>query len=175
MKTETASAVIARPSVRFEHLVGAVTLVERRLAAEPEGGIALLDRGLAVAGAREALVGIGVARGAIAVGVAMVVDGEGVRCGHCQKRQAKGGDQHGQAMTGRRRRQMLHDGLMHVRSGKAARTIWLHGGECKSPRLGPARRKPGQERAHRLHHVSWPRFLWTPHCSMEPRRKEAHE
>jgi integrase len=23
--------------------------------------------------------------------------------------------------------------------------------------------------------VSWPRFLWTPHCSMEPRRKEAHE
>ena len=23
--------------------------------------------------------------------------------------------------------------------------------------------------------MSWPRFLWTPHCSMEPRRKEAHE
>src|ERR1035437_695023 len=146
MKTETASAVIARPSVRFEHLVGAVTLVERRLAAEPEGGVALLDRGLAIVGAREALVGIGVARGAIAVGVALVVDGEGVRCGHCQKRQAKGGDQHGQAMTGRRRRQMLHDGLMHVRSGKAARTIWLHGGECKSPafaRLAGSRAKRG--------------------------------
>src|ERR1039458_1192002 len=122
MKTETASAVIARPSVRFEHLVGAVTLVERRLAAEPEGGFALLECGLAVAGAREALVGIGVARGAIAVGVALIVDSEGMRCGHCQKRQAKGGDQHGQAMTGRRRRQMLHDGLMHVRSGNAART-----------------------------------------------------
>src|ERR1022692_3119046 len=85
MKTETASAVIARPSVRFEHLIGAVTLVERRLAAEPEGGVAL------------------------------IVDGEGMRCGHCQKRQAKGGDQHRQAMTGRRRRQKLHDGLMHVR------------------------------------------------------------
>src|ERR1019366_3975681 len=106
MKTETASAVIARPSVRFEHLIGAVTLVERRLAAEPEGGVALLECGLAVAGAREALVGIGVARGAIAVGVALIVGGEGMRCGHCQKRQA---------MTGRRRRQKLHDGLMHVR------------------------------------------------------------
>ena len=47
MKTETASAVIARPSVRFEYLVGAVTLVERRLAAEPEGGVALLECGLA--------------------------------------------------------------------------------------------------------------------------------
>ena len=101
MKTETASAVIARPSVRFEHLVGVVALVERRLVAEPQGGVALLDRGLAVVGAREALVGIGVARGAIAVGVALIVDGEGVRCGHCQKRQAKGGDQHRQAMTGR--------------------------------------------------------------------------
>src|ERR1039458_3794559 len=166
MKTETASAVIARPSVRFEHLVGAVTLVERRLAAEPEGGVALLDRGLAVAGAREALVGIGVARSAIAVGVALVVDGEGVRCGHCQKRQAKGGDQHGQAMTGRRRRQMLHDGLMHVRSGKAARTIWLHGGECKFPpplratgtlpsrRMLPCvRHLPGEE------HMNEPMFL----------------
>src|ERR1039458_2337960 len=75
MKTETASAVIARPSVRFEHLIGAVTLVERRLAAEPEGGVALLECGLAVAGAREALVGIGVARGAIAVGVALIGDG----------------------------------------------------------------------------------------------------
>ena len=49
MKTETASAVIARPRVRIEHLVGVVTLVERRLAAEPEGGIALLECGLAVA------------------------------------------------------------------------------------------------------------------------------
>jgi hypothetical protein len=26
---------------------------------------------------------------------------------------------------------MLHDGLMQVRSGKAAPTIWPHGGECK--------------------------------------------
>jgi len=26
-----------------------------------------------------------------------------------------------------------------------------------------------------LHELSWPRFLWTPHCPTEPRRKEAHE
>ena len=44
IKTKTASAVIARPSVRFEHLVGIVALVKRRLVAEPQGGVALLDR-----------------------------------------------------------------------------------------------------------------------------------
>ena len=31
------------------------------------------------------------------------------------------------------------------------------------------------QREYALAGVSWPRFLWTPHCSMEPRRKEAHE
>ena len=89
MKTDTASAVIARPSVRIEHPTGVVALVERRLIAEPQGGVALLDCSLAVAGAREALVRIGVARGAITVAVALVVDGKGVRCGHCQKRNPK--------------------------------------------------------------------------------------
>src|ERR1035437_6895036 len=128
------SAFAVRPGVRIEHLVGVIALVEGTLlAAEPEGGIALLDRGLAVAGTREAGVGIGVARGAVAVGVALVFDGEGVRRGRGQHRQAEGGGQHGQAMTRWRRRQMLHDGLMDGRSGKATRTIWLDGGECKFP------------------------------------------
>ena len=80
MKTETA-AVITQPRVRIEHLVGVVAPVKRRLAAEPEGGAALLDCGLAVAGAREALVGISVARGAVAVGVALVVDGKACAAG----------------------------------------------------------------------------------------------
>src|ERR1039457_6516992 len=109
------SAFAVRPGVRIEHPVGVVALVEGTLlAAEPECGVALLDRGLAVAGTREAGVGIDVARGAVAIGIALIVDGEGMR---------RGGGQHGQAMTRWRRRQMLHDGLMDGRSGKAARTI----------------------------------------------------
>src|SRR5664280_359571 len=130
------SAFAVRPGVRIEHPVGVVALVEGTLlAAEPEGGVALLDRGLAGAGTREALVGIDVARGAVAVGIALIVDGEGVRRGRGQQRQAEGQakGQHGRAMTRWRRRQMLHDGLMDGRSGKAARTIWPDGGECKFP------------------------------------------
>src|SRR5664279_5709523 len=119
------SAFAFRPGERIEHPVGVVALVEGTLlAAEPEGGVALLDRGLAGAGTREAGVGIGVARRAVAIGIALVVDGEGVR---------RGRGQHGQAMTRWGRRQMLHDGLMDGRSGKAARTIWPDGGECKFP------------------------------------------
>src|ERR1035441_11025687 len=120
-----ASAVIVRPGERIEHPVGVVALVEGALlAAEPEGGVALLDRGLAGAGTREALVGIDVARRAVAVGIALIVDGEGVRRGRGEQGQPEGGGQHGQAVTRRRRRQMLHDGLMDGRSGNAVRTIW---------------------------------------------------
>src|ERR1035437_3596420 len=128
------SAFVVRPGVRIEHPVGVVALGEcTLLAAEPEGGVALLDRGLAVAGTREAGVGIGVARRAVAIGIALVVDGEGMRRGRGQQGQAEGGGQHSQAMTRWRRRQMLHDGLMDGRSGKAARTIWPDGGKCKFP------------------------------------------
>src|ERR1039457_6487116 len=128
------SAVLARPVDRIEYPVGVVALVEAALlAAEPECGVALLDRGLAGAGTREAGVGIDVARGAVAIGIALIVDGEGVRRGRGQQGQAEGGGQHGQAMTRWGRRQMLHDGLMDGRSGKAARTIWPDGGECKFP------------------------------------------
>jgi len=50
------SAFAVRPGERIEHPVGVVALVEGALlAAEPEGGVALLDRALAVAGVREAL------------------------------------------------------------------------------------------------------------------------
>src|ERR1039458_1340244 len=114
------SAFVVRPGVRIEHPVGVVALVEGTLlAAEPEGGVALLDRGLAVAGTREAGVGIGVARRAVAIGIALVVDGEGVRRGRGQQGQAEGGGQHGQSLTRWRRRQMLHDGIMDGRSAKA--------------------------------------------------------
>jgi hypothetical protein len=119
------SAFAFRPGERIEHPVGVVALVEGALlAAEPEGGVALLDRGLAGAGTREALVGIAVARRAVAVGIALVFDGEGVSRGRGQQGQPEGGGQHGQTVTRGRRRQMLHDGLMDGRSGKAARTIW---------------------------------------------------
>src|ERR1035441_5983996 len=86
------SAVLARPVDRIEYPVGVVALVEAALlAAEPEGGVALLDRGLAGAGTREALVGIAVARRAVAVGIALIVDGEGVRRGRGQQGQPEGG------------------------------------------------------------------------------------
>src|SRR5450631_2029276 len=119
------SAFAFRPGERVEHPVGVVALVEGSLlATEPEGGVALLDRGLAGAGTREALVGIAVARRAVTVGIALVFDGEGVRPGRGQHGQPESGGQDGQAMTRGRRRQMLHDGLMDGRSGKAAKTIW---------------------------------------------------
>jgi len=31
------------------------------------------------------------------------------------------------------------------------------------------------ENAVEQHIVSWPRFLWTPHCPLEPRRNGPHE
>src|SRR6185437_4978166 len=71
------SAILARPAKRLEHPAVVVTLIERRPAAELQCGVALPKRRLAVAGAREPRVGIGVARAAVGVGVALGVHGEG--------------------------------------------------------------------------------------------------
>src|SRR5476651_1180373 len=129
----TASAAVARPGERIEHPVAVVFLIERLLAAKAQRGVALLDDGLAVAGTRirEALVGIGIARRAFAIGVALVVDGEGLRNRRGQQRQAERGGRDGQAMTRCKQRQMLHGDLTLARSGKPTSTIWPHGGECK--------------------------------------------
>src|ERR1700690_2071329 len=115
------SAFAVRPIDWIEHPVGVVALIERLRLADREGGVALLDRALAVAGVRAALVGIGVARATVAVGVGvgLAFEGESVRRGRSQH---EGGGQDGQAKA--RRRQMLHDGLTVVRSRIEARTIW---------------------------------------------------
>ena len=112
------SAIVGptRPAEWIENPVGVVVLVDRALlATEPEGGVALLKRGLATAGARKLLVGIGIARRAVAIGIALVVDGEGVRRGRGRQRQAERGGQNGHAMTQWAQRRMLHDGLTDVR------------------------------------------------------------
>src|SRR5450631_244228 len=141
----TASAAVARPGERIEHPVAVELLIERLLAAQPQCGVALLDDGLAVAGARirEALVGIGVARRAVAIRVALIVDGEGLRNRRGQQRQAERGSQNGQAMT---RCRMLHGDLTLARSGKPTSTIWPQGGECKFP---PPLRARGTAQAKR--------------------------
>jgi hypothetical protein len=64
---------------------------------------------------------------------------------------------------------MLHDGPMQVRSGNAARTIWLHGGECKFARFGAE--NPATSKAKTLFESELPQiggfaaFLWQSYRS----------